>query len=120
MELRLIRRRSRLLVSCTDSLLQVTPHRTQWLAVRQECYGTVLAGVADSGQFSQAALRSLDELIVERSTEYGPEPLMDASLVLAKHLSRIFKAQALTLAASACSYLMAAAAGALDLGGKRA
>jgi hypothetical protein len=106
-------------LSWIDSFLQRTPRKAEWMAVRQQCYGTVLTGVAGSGQFSESALDSIDELVVQRSAEYGPAPLTDTGLVLAEHLQPILKSEALILGVSASVYVTGAAVPllrALDIG----
>ena len=75
--------------SWTDSVLQASAFRAEWMSVRQRRLGDVLCNLAALCRFSDAKLHHLDELIARRSLEYGPSPF-DASIALGVHLGSMF------------------------------
>jgi hypothetical protein len=97
-------------LSWVDSVLQATGRSRDWLAVRQDCYGKVLAAVSKTAAFTPSEIGSVDELVVQRSAEYGPRPL-DAGLALSQHLEPIYGGDALILGMSAGAYMTGAAVG---------
>jgi len=94
-------------IAWVDSVLQATPAKVDWIAVRQRRYGEVLAILQRSGQLTVQEARFLDDLVVKRSSEYGPSPF-DASIALGNHLAPLYGDDSLFLATAAGAYLAGA------------
>lgn len=90
-----------------DGFFQLSSANAEWLGARQSCYRDVLLAMAAPGVFPESEIQDLDELVVTRAAEYGPE-LRNAPLLLSTHLTPIFGEASLILASSAAAYVVGA------------